>query len=997
MNKKTENNIIFCLSLLVLFSCELPTAPESTPSVAGAEKIRVGIALGTPGNGILMSVMPGLPELAEITKFELWGAQSGAETKIAGFETIESANVWLDAGTWNFTLKTFIDDSQVLEGAITGIDIASSGANELVFHLSPLSNGTGRVRIEIQLPAGSGVTDVETFIDGTVLTPALPIVNDTIVYENNALDSGQYLFSFRLNNSSGSMAAVVSEIVKVYDNLRSEKTIALNISDLNTPPAAPINLRLSLVDANNFVLEWDDSSYNETGFVLNNGSEDYNYDSCVTTSTQFSVTGNIGKTYQVKAFNDFGESPWSSPLVAAVTFTGTVTISGEPIKGERLMATVGVLSRSGVKNYQWLRDDIPIPRANNFDYFLSASDYGKIIKVQVSLSGYSGSISSEPIGPIDGTFTVGEYGQGGGTVIYINRDNTYGDWAYLEGVTESLPDYAVWGFYGIDVAGAAGTAIGTGKANTQAMIDAGAPEGSAARLCVEYRGGGYDDWFLPSKDESEYMRGLPSGTSFPLWSSSQDDSLESWGYRKSGDELISSLQPKYSVSAVRPVRTFGASSDAPPPVLTGTVTINGTAIRGATLAAVTTSLYGDSDISYQWIRDASTPILGATSPIYTLVTEDVGHTIKVQVSRSGYSGTVSSTPTDTVIIPALTGTVAVSGNANYGDTLTAVTTNLNGTGAIFYQWIRDDSTTILDAVNSMYTTVSSDVGHTLKVQISRPGYSGTITSEPSARITYPALTGTVIINGPANYGATLTAVTSISGNVSYQWFVTQGGISTSPISGATGKTYTISDSTFIGCTIEVRVSRSGYAGTINSGLTDSIQNVLATPTVSMKLYGLNKILVSWYEVNGANRYDIYRSATSSLSPTGWSRIAQNVSGTSYVDTTPQSQTMYYYRVVACTVASDNITRTAESFRSSVTPKNVATFTHDIGGIHNNSIGIYHYVRTDKASGIGGTLLRRGSGPHLLPPGGYVEKFNYNDTDYHIYMNVNDNGTIEFFD
>jgi hypothetical protein len=46
-----------------------------------------------------------------------------------------------------------------------------------------------------------------------------------------------------------------------------------------------------------------------------------------------------------------------------------------------------------------------------------------------------------------------------------------------------------------------GTAIGAGLANTKALLADPACTGGAVRLVAEYRGGGRDDWFLPSKDE----------------------------------------------------------------------------------------------------------------------------------------------------------------------------------------------------------------------------------------------------------------------------------------------------------------------------------------------------------------------------------------------------------------------------------------------------------------------------------------------------------------
>ena len=51
------------------------------------------------------------------------------------------------------------------------------------------------------------------------------------------------------------------------------------------------------------------------------------------------------------------------------------------------------------------------------------------------------------------------------------------------------------------------TAIGTGEENTIAIIDAqgGIATSYAAGVARSYRGGGFDDWFLPSKDELNQM------------------------------------------------------------------------------------------------------------------------------------------------------------------------------------------------------------------------------------------------------------------------------------------------------------------------------------------------------------------------------------------------------------------------------------------------------------------------------------------------------------
>ena len=71
-----------------------------------------------------------------------------------------------------------------------------------------------------------------------------------------------------------------------------------------------------------------------------------------------------------------------------------------------------------------------------------------------------------------------------------------------------------------------GTAIGTGVVNTNKIIAVLGSNGVAASLCVNYRGGGYADWFLPSKDElkelyksKDVVGGLTFGSFY--WSSTE--------------------------------------------------------------------------------------------------------------------------------------------------------------------------------------------------------------------------------------------------------------------------------------------------------------------------------------------------------------------------------------------------------------------------------------------------------------------------------------------
>jgi len=90
-------------------------------------------------------------------------------------------------------------------------------------------------------------------------------------------------------------------------------------------------------------------------------------------------------------------------------------------------------------------------------------------------------------------------------------------------------------------------------------------------------------------------------------------------------------------------------SDLELTALTGTVSISGTAQVGQTLTANTSTLGGSGTISYQWRRGGDTDI-GSNTNTYTVQTADIGSIITVIVTRSGNSGSVTSTPTATVTI-----------------------------------------------------------------------------------------------------------------------------------------------------------------------------------------------------------------------------------------------------------------------------------------------------------------------------------------------------------
>ena len=258
------------------------------------------------------------------------------------------------------------------------------------------------------------------------------------------------------------------------------------------------------------------------------------------------------------------------------------------------------------------------------------------------------------------------------------------------------------------------------------------------------------------------------------------------------------------------------------PALTGTVSISGTAEAGQTLTAVTTALEGTGTITYQWKRGSA--VVGTNSGTYQVQAADVGSTITVTVTRAGYTGSVTSEPTNVVTdpsLPALTGTVSISGTAAVGQTLTADTSALGGTGTITYQWKRGSA---VIGTSGTYAVAAADIGSTITVTVTRSGNSGHVISNPTDVIidpSLPALTGTVTISGTAEVGQTLTAVTTAlegTGTITYQWKRGTTDIGTS-------STYAVAAAD-VGSTITVTVTRAGYNGSVTSAPTAT---VLATP------------------------------------------------------------------------------------------------------------------------------------------------------------------------
>ena len=156
-------------------------------------------------------------------------------------------------------------------------------------------------------------------------------------------------------------------------------------------------------------------------------------------------------------------------------------------------------------------------------------------------------------------YNIGDPGPGGGIVFYDKGSYSDG-WQYLEAAPVNAAASSItWSSTNVNVTGATGTAIGTGKANTAAIIAAHPGDtlsNNAAWACVDYRGpNNLTDWFLPSKDELNEMYNARTYLGISpdyFFSSSQYISGSAWlQYFDNGSQYAFNKLNDYHVRAVR--------------------------------------------------------------------------------------------------------------------------------------------------------------------------------------------------------------------------------------------------------------------------------------------------------------------------------------------------------------------------------------------------------------------------------------------------------------
>ena len=273
-----------------------------------------------------------------------------------------------------------------------------------------------------------------------------------------------------------------------------------------------------------------------------------------------------------------------------------------------------------------------------------------------------------------------------------------------------------------------------------------------------------------------------------------------------------------------------------------------------------------------------------------------------------------------------TGSLAITGTAQVGETLTVDTSSIADedgleNAAFSYQWLAD-GTAISGATANAYTPEEADKGKAITVQVNFTDDAGndeTLTSAPTAAVAAapepPAnnpATGSPAITGTPQAGETLTVDTSGIGDedglenatFSYQWLADG-----TAISGATANAYTLVE-TDAGKAITVQVNFTDDAGndeTLTSASTAAVAGAEPTeppaqPAGLLAAATHDSVTLTWDDPGDESitGYVILRRVRVNDQGGDFSVLVADTGtdATTYTDDTVSAETRYTYRIKA---------------------------------------------------------------------------------------------------
>lgn len=184
-------------------------------------------------------------------------------------------------------------------------------------------------------------------------------------------------------------------------------------------------------------------------------------------------------------------------------------------------------------------------------------DYTSLINEPVTSNDYETKVTSNPNMALTGIETnlkIGDRYQGG-IIFWLDESGQHG----LIAATNDIGNNSIRWNNGKDITIGTYANFGSGKRNTELIISKQGEGFYAAKICADYQKDGYDDWFLPSKDELNllYNRKKIVGNFAKdhYWSSSEYNDGNAW-MQYFGNAHDQSAYSKDEMARVRAIRKF---------------------------------------------------------------------------------------------------------------------------------------------------------------------------------------------------------------------------------------------------------------------------------------------------------------------------------------------------------------------------------------------------------------------------------------------------------